>query len=605
MSANDIAFSVVIKNDGISDIIFKTIMLKGEKGDAGASYDDTEIRHEIDVLDTRIDNIIALPDGSTTADAELVDIRIGADGTTYASAGDAVRGQIIGLRNGVINIDVTEYDNYKARRQAGGTLYTDTKSCTSKNTYEFSDGDVLHVGNGFSVLLVKPDGSYLQGWKTGDYTYSGNTLELFLEVRNVSQTALTAEEVAEIPNKIKIEKDFSACDRVARDAISGVVNLSNVAYVSPTGNDTNDGTKNNPFASVGKAISDGYKNICVLTGVYHESISAMDISGINIFAYDYMQYSAFPSIPRQRPTFTNGTTYSTFTTDQGYKRFAIFSVPTRYTEVFINQTRTPTEIINGREKNSAGLWANFNNKFNDKQLKPVLSIASLSESDTFYFDGTYVYFNTDLDIVGVTVVGDENYVVNLARCDNWHFSGINFEYGFKSDFYAPWCNNLVIENCEFGHTIQSHCSEFTMSDVDLKNVLAYCAGLDGFNASYYGVMRLNDCKGLYNLDDGASAHEYCQIIINGGEFSHNGKGGIAPVHGCRFSCAGAYVHNNDYGLYLIATAGYELEDVLITNSAILNNATKDIWNALYSTTLLNVLYGTLRVDSGSVVNLNE
>ena len=71
---NDIAFKVIIKNDGIDDVIFKTLMLKGEKGDkgdaGGAEIDDSttasnttwssnKIRNEIDA---KPDNLSELDD---------------------------------------------------------------------------------------------------------------------------------------------------------------------------------------------------------------------------------------------------------------------------------------------------------------------------------------------------------------------------------------------------------------------------------------------------------------------------------------------------------------------------------------------------------------
>lgn len=56
-----------------------------------------------DTLAARMDTFTSLPSGSTSGDAELQDIRVGAGGEVYGSAGEAVRGQIGELKGDLVN----------------------------------------------------------------------------------------------------------------------------------------------------------------------------------------------------------------------------------------------------------------------------------------------------------------------------------------------------------------------------------------------------------------------------------------------------------------------------------------------------------------------
>lgn len=51
-----------------------------------------QLLSEVGLLSARLNNLAKLTEGSTTGDAELMDIRVGADGKVYESAGEAVRG---------------------------------------------------------------------------------------------------------------------------------------------------------------------------------------------------------------------------------------------------------------------------------------------------------------------------------------------------------------------------------------------------------------------------------------------------------------------------------------------------------------------------------
>lgn len=82
-----------------------TLSKAGYAADAKATGDNiADINDNISFLSARVDNIATLPEGSTTGDAELIDMRLGADGNTYPNAGTAVRTQVSELKQDLDNL---------------------------------------------------------------------------------------------------------------------------------------------------------------------------------------------------------------------------------------------------------------------------------------------------------------------------------------------------------------------------------------------------------------------------------------------------------------------------------------------------------------------
>lgn len=128
--------------------------VRGEMTSFSAQWNDA-----LNVERKRIDAFVALKDGSTTGDAELQDIRIGADGEVHSTAGTAVRNQFNAVDSRMKEIAVVAHDpvtNYIDRSK----IKSDTYINGANNGVEKSFSGLYATG----FISLKPGVQYYKGY---------------------------------------------------------------------------------------------------------------------------------------------------------------------------------------------------------------------------------------------------------------------------------------------------------------------------------------------------------------------------------------------------------------------------------------------------------
>lgn len=93
---------------GLTEDVYNQLLAEINELAAKGAFGATEEQmNRVKALEARMDTFTKLEEGSTTGDAELMDIRTGADGTVHDSAGEAVREQVAAL-NEKINAGVSQ-----------------------------------------------------------------------------------------------------------------------------------------------------------------------------------------------------------------------------------------------------------------------------------------------------------------------------------------------------------------------------------------------------------------------------------------------------------------------------------------------------------------